>query len=154
MLSSNVMKKGGRILEVWLIARLEDDLAIGLYVSEEDGIEEMTFGQHGEKHPLDWFEGEYYEGGLNGLLGYRYGEEARFLIEEGIAPGQPFKVRFEIFRVFRDYWGEDGIDYQDWELLEKKPMTKGSIVAAWLNHVQEDAVPVNTPGHHIETIWR
>lgn len=54
----------------------------------------------------------------------------QFLMEEGIAPGQPFYAHWT-FHAHRDYWGEYDEEVALQEILAVEPWDVDKVVAAW-----------------------
>jgi hypothetical protein len=49
-------------------------------------------------------------------------DKLAWLLRNGLVPGQLFLVRIRRPRYYQDYFGEWGVDYGDWEILERAPV--------------------------------
>jgi len=60
--------------------------------------------------------------------------QVRFMLQEGIAPGQRFLVEMS-FWSSRDYWGEwdEGLDMR---VMDREPWTEAQHVEAWMGHLK------------------
>lgn len=77
-----------------------------------------------------WLSFELGENGVECLLD---ADEDRlaWLLQQGLAPGQPFRVRILPPVYTRDYWGEYDCQLGDWVILERAPWTAAEHLRAW-----------------------
>jgi len=55
-----------------------------------------------------------------------------FMLQNGIAPEQPFQVEAE-YDWSVDYWGEYD-EHWEWEIIAREPWPVGQVLDAWLTH--------------------
>lgn len=56
----------------------------------------------------------------------------RWMLEQGIAPGQAFTVRVERPEYHRDYWGEYDVDYGATEVVRREPLDELQASILWM----------------------
>jgi hypothetical protein len=146
----NVTYKGGKILEVWLVSMTNQDLHIDFVDSPRLGINPPRWvGKHvvvrdlfGDERreyqvtgPCPWLQFELQEDSWGPLLGIGYPlDEERWLLENGVAPGQPFKVRIEqphYYKSWTDCGYEYDCDYGDWDIVERASWDRDRVMLAW-----------------------
>ncbi len=89
-------------------------------------------------HPESWVEWVTQDGTRELLrwAGLSRGEDdaERFMMENGIAPGQKFMAEI-LFTTSRDYWGEYD-EHIDGHIMDIEPWTTEQILEAWYHHFQ------------------
>lgn len=89
-------------------------------------LERYPEAQYRDNEPA-WMEEEE----LTSLLGVEWHQEVRWMLEEGIAPGQPFLVRIQMPYYSVDYWGEGDVDYRDIKILWRRPLPRACALKRW-----------------------
>ena len=147
-MTPNVVRDGGRVVELWLVAQPFQDLHIMAINSERLGIlaPKWTLKREEEHSPFgacvvsyvsvgpfpSWLEYETEMDGWNSLLDINYSTtEETFLLQEGIAPGQPFKVRFKMPHYSKDYYGEYDVSYRSCKIVEMQRWSQDKVLRAW-----------------------
>lgn len=79
---------------------------------------------------LEWFEAEVDAAGICGILDID--SSILWMLHNGIAPGQKFVVRIEQPTYIRDYWGEYDVEYGDWDIVWREPLSDNLAWRAWV----------------------
>lgn len=144
-------------VDVWLVAKAGDDLDFEMVDSPRKGVEPFTWTMRAVVQessmpthaftsletvgPAAWLKHYLDEDGWDAFLidSHIAGLKGRetFLLEHGIAPGQPFKVRARMPIVTRDYWGEYDVDIDLAELLEIAPWSPPRTARAWAKRFKD-----------------
>ncbi len=97
----------------------------------------------------DWLDWEMECAGLEALINRSHDEPWwQWAIRNGIAPGQEFIVRVERPTYERDYYGESDVDYGDWEIVGREPMTDdraGRLWFAWIKDLDNRKIEICKP---------
>lgn len=142
-LSPNVLKAGGRFVEVWLACPRENDYDPVAVDPEAPHriLDPRRGGSDDPRDPANWFRFELGSdgGGWALLLGADdyYGADLpweSWCLANGVAPGQPFKVRVEC-----PSYGDEDADYGDWEIVEREPWDARRVADAWVDAIDFDA---------------
>lgn len=119
---------------VWLVCDIENDL-------QPARVADGTIGGAAELDTLeeyerDWLEYELEAIGFDWLLmqTHRVEDMASWLLECGIAPGQPFLVHFDP-PTYTKTWTDCGYEYDsiiDYDIVSIVPMAVDVVVNAWI----------------------
>ena len=113
------------------------DRSIEFELQVDAEAESFSVGELAYHHDASWLSGELSISDINTILDVPSASTATWLLNNGLCPTQHFRVRVQEPTYSRDYEGEWDVEWSDYEIVWREPLTAEEVASRWAQWIIE-----------------